>query len=298
MRFTTGGNINCWQPLDNRISPRQALGYSHPNSPNHSVKMTLPAAITLYKQGVDIAITNQDDPNSVPPTIVGQKLDDLANLIGGFTGNRLVSATDVVNVTVPAKTEDYYIPYTVTMGVDSGKLIQLNLQSASTTQYGTVAFQVNIDNSLGNDGDSLLLDMRNFLGESQINVYPDGFDGGYDGDLLASNTLYLFTKSPNASDTTGFILTPLSTTGMRTLPNAAGATFSAGRFLMTVSQPINLPYSSHFKGQRIEVLCAGGVTVSGVNVKEGDNLVNRDSLSYNRSRLLFTSDGQHWYYTV
>jgi hypothetical protein len=209
----------------------------------------------------------------------------------------LVADTEVDVAVVGYQVSSYYVAFPINLSLKAGTFFDLRIEDTSNnTNTVQVAYGITIDTAGSIEGTSIIIKLdNNGVGMATLLV-----DGTY-SERLAFGSTYLFTKTTDANDLDGYILTKIGSSGIKICnigdynPNPT----SPGKYIITANSAMNLPLAAGLAGEEcIFIRSAAGIANTPVT-SGGDTVVNTDGLLYNRSLMRFTSDGiNKWYYTV
>lgn len=202
----------------------------------------------------------------------------------------LVADTEVdVNV-VAYQPSNYYVPKTIVLSEKAGTYFDLRLSGIAATNTSQIAYAITINTVGSIEGSSIFIKTDNKgVGMSTLVV-----DGTYN-ERLEAGALYMFTKTTDTEDLDGYILTKISSSGMRRATTTP-FTLSTGRYLIDGGTTTILPLALGLEGESVELVLATSGTLT-IQLSGSDTLENVGGLTINRPINRFISDGvSKWYY--
>lgn len=202
----------------------------------------------------------------------------------------LVADTEVdVNV-VAYQPSNYYIPKAIVLSEKAGTFFDLRLSGIAATNTSQLAYAITISTTGSIEGSSIFIKTDNKgVGMSTLVV-----DGTYN-ERLESGALYMFTKTTDSDDLDGYILTKISSGGMRFITTPP-ILLSTGKYLINGGTTSTLPLALGLEGESVELVLATAGTFTPL-LSGSDTLENIGGLTINRPINRFISDGiSKWYY--
>lgn len=207
----------------------------------------------------------------------------------------LVSGTDVVVTVVPYQPSNYYVPYSIDLAEDTGKLIDLRLSGIAATNTAQLAYTIALTTAGSVNGSSVMIKTDT----KGVGMHLLTIDGTY-SERLASGGTYIFTKTTDVDDADGYIITKIAQEGIKTI-TASPMLVSPGKFLASSGGIFQLPLAAGIGGEVVELIFINtNPSPNTIGNSGSDTLVNIGGLGYlNVPSMKFTSDGiDKWYYTI
>jgi len=207
----------------------------------------------------------------------------------------LISDTEVYDTVVAYQGSNYYVSLAIDLNAKAGCFFALRLTGIAATNVSQLGYAVTVDATTALEGTSIILQTdTNGIGFSTLAITTSY--GTYN-EKLAMGSTYLLLKTTDTTDTDGYILTKIASTGIRDV-TTSGFISSIGKYLVPAGASFQLPLAVGLFGEQVQLLlkASGSITPS---LSGSDSIVNVGSLSYNLPKMTFTSDGvDKWYYTA